>query len=420
MEKNVPQIDRDWLNKQLLQRFDRYVRIETTSDRHVENIPSTECQWDLITLLKKELTELGIEDIQLDENGYLIARLPANGVNQGTPCIGFMAHIDTASELPGKARPQIHENYQGGPIELKRDVVIDPEEFPELKERIGDTIITADGTTLLGADDKAGVAECITAAAWFMSHPDTPHGPVEFIFTPDEETGKGMNLFPAEKLQSDCCYTMDGDGDGVVEAECFHGHTVKAFFKGRVVHPGRGRGKLVNAVTMASTFMAMLPRNETPEATDGRYGFFCPMEIKGSMGEAEVEIYIRDFEIEEVKRRIQLVRSLALIVEGLFPGGKIEVEALKMYENMRDGLVEFPQVLELLEEAIRMTGTEPEKRSIRGGTDGARLTEMGIPSPNVFNGGCNFHSNKEWASLELMRKATKTIVYLVGLWASKG
>lgn len=411
----------DTVKQEALERFLRYVKINTTSDGHIEEIPSTEQQWELLKLLKQELSELGIEDITLDDHGYLVARLPSN-LPQGSkvPTIGLMAHVDTAADVRGDGvKPRVHEGYDGGPIQLEEGRVLSPEEYPELAEHRGDTLITSDGTTLLGADDKAGVAEIMTAVSYLQAHPELPHGELEIIFTPDEETGKGMNLFPLQSLHSICCYTFDGGERGVIETECFNAYSAKITFTGSVIHLGHARGKLVNAVTMAGAFIDMLPRNESPEATDGRYGYFAPMEINGELGSAELIVFLRDFEKEGMDRRLRSLNTLAEAVETAFPGGSVDVEAKKLYANMRDHMEKEPRVLSYLKEALREAGVEPREELIRGGTDGARLSEMGIPTPNVFTGGHNFHSRYEWASLETMGEATHCALRLVQKWAEK-
>lgn len=451
--------DHTRLKEQLLDRFIRYAKIDTTSDRHIEEIPSTPGQWDLLNLLKKEVLELGIEDVTLNSNGYLIIKVPARGLPAGgtpassssaggpaaqgtsagaTPAkgkpasgasaggaastssqttIGLMAHVDTASDVSGKnVKPQIFENYQGGDLSIGNGLVLKADENPMLAESIGDTIITSDGSTLLGADDKAGVAEIMTALTWLIDHPDVSHGPLEIIFTPDEETGKGMNLFPLDSLEAECCYTFDGGERGTIEGECFNAYAARILFTGNVVHLGIARGKLVNAVTMASHFVSLLPRNESPEATDGRYGYYTPFEIRGDLEKAELNVYLRDFESDGMERRLAVLQQLAEAVEAVFPGGKVEVESKRLYTNMRDYINREPRIMEMLEEAIRRTGVEPERRIIRGGTDGSRLSEMGIPTPNVFTGGYNFHSRLEWASLNTMVEAAETAINLIRLW----
>lgn len=416
--------EQDLIKQDLLDRFLRYVKIHTTSDRHIEEIPSTEGQWDLLQLLKQELDEMGVKDVSLDEHGYLIARVPARGAKGSkaldTPSIGLMAHVDTASDMSGEnVKPQLFENYQGGDLKIGNGYTLEVKENPDLEHYIGGTIITTDGSTLLGADDKAGVAEIMSGLKWLMEHPEVEHGPFEVIFTPDEETGKGMNLFPVKKLESKCCYTFDGGGRGVVENECFNAYAARILFRGNVVHLGDARGKLANAVTMASKFVDMLPQNESPEATDERFGYYAPIEIKGDLDEAELTVYLRDFDADGMQRRIEVLKSMAATVEKIFGRGAVKVEAKKVYTNMREYIDQDPQIMDFLEEAIRRTGIEPEKTLIRGGTDGARLSEMGIPTPNVFTGGYNYHSRFEWASLETMVEAAETVINLIRIWASK-
>jgi len=442
--KTMTTYDREWLKEQVLDRFVRYAKIDTTSDRHIEEIPSTPGQWDLLNLLKKELLELGIGEVTLNSNGYLIVKVPARGTsdransdrdtssrgssdinssagglsdNTSQTTIGLMAHVDTASDVSGKnVKPQVFENYQGGDLSIGNGLVLKADENPMLAESIGDTIITSDGTTLLGADDKAGVAEIMTALTWLMDHPEVSHGPLEIIFTPDEETGKGMNLFPLDSLEAECCYTFDGGERGTIEDECFTAYAARVLFTGNVVHLGIARGKLVNAVTMASHYVSMLPQNESPEATDGRYGYYAPFEVRGDLEKAELSVYLRDFESDGMERRLKVLQQLADAVEAVFPGGKVKVEIKRLYTNMRDHIDKEPRIMEMLEEAIRRTGVEPERKIIRGGTDGSRLSEMGIPTPNVFTGGYNFHSRLEWASLNTMVEAAETAINLIRLW----
>jgi tripeptide aminopeptidase len=403
----------------LLDRFLTYVAIDSTSDPHIEEIPSTPGQWDMLNLLKSQLESLGIADIRVSDHGYIVARLAATkGVR--APSIGFMAHVDTASDVSGKnVSPRIHEGYDGGVIRYQNGLALDPAEYPELREHAGHTLITSDGTTLLGADDKAGVAEIMTALSWFVSHPETAHGQVEVIFTSDEETGRGMNHFQIQDLASACCYTLDGDTLGSVEAECFNAFRAVVTFKGQVIHLGTARGKLVNAVTLAGRFISMLPQNESPEATDNRFGFFCPLEISGNLGSATLDIYLRDFEMGEIERRIGVLRDTAALLEQMYPGGKAEVSATKQYANMKSHIEKNPLVMELLVKAIQQAGVQPRLKVIRGGTDGARLSEMGVPTPNIFTGGHNFHSRLEWVSLDAMEKSVETIINLVDLWANQ-
>ena len=409
--------------EELVERLVRYAKVETTSDRHIEDIPSTASQWNLAKMLLKELGDLGVSDLSLDEHCYLMGRIPASPGRETRPSIGLMAHMDTASDVSGKdVRPRVIRNYDGATVVLgepkggEEGRFLDPADNPDLSGHVGDTIIVTDGNTLLGADDKAGLAEIMTLAAHLLSHPEIAHGPIELIFTPDEETGKGMNLFPLQNLRSKACYTVDGGKAGEIEAECFTAYSVKADFIGRSIHIGSARGKLANAVAMAGSFIAMFPRSESPEATDGWYGYYCPLEVTGHIERASVDVFLRDFSREGMEKRIETVRALAKAVEAQFPLGSVELTVTKQYVNMREKLDERPEVLERLMEAARRAGAEPYIKPIRGGTDGARLTEMGVPTPNVFTGGYNYHSRYEWASLADMVLATDTLLELVLLW----
>jgi tripeptide aminopeptidase len=409
-----------FLREQILARFTRYAAITTTSDRHSSSAPTTPGQWDLIRLLENELKQLGIADVVVDECGFLIARIPANQAAAGAAGIGLMAHVDTAADVSGRdVKPLVHRDYDGGTIVLSSGVSLSPEEFPALKKYTGDTLISSDGTTLLGADDKAGLAEIMAAAAWLLGHPEIPRPPLEIIFTPDEETGRGMDRFPLGRLRSAVCYTFDGDSEGNVEAECFCAYKAEVTFTGRVIHTGQARGKLVNALSMAGAFLAAVPRNESPEASDGRYGFYVPIEMKGSLGLASIEFLLRDFELAEVLRRIEALKLIGRAVEAAFPGGKIEVRESKQYLNMRDAFGGRPEILSRLDEAIRKSGLEPKHEIIRGGTDGSRLSEMGVPTPNVFAGGHNFHSRQEWVPLSAMVRAATVIIHLAEAWSQQ-
>ena len=410
-----------WIRERVLERFLRYVRIDTASSRHSSSFPSTPGQLELVRLLAAELGELGIAGARPDEEGFLFVLLPANlphGVPE-PPEIGLMAHVDSSDAAPGKdVHPVVHERYDGGLIRME-DGVIDPEEFPELRRYVGQTVISSDGRTLLGADDKAGVAELMTAAEYLLRHPEIPHGPVSLLFTVDEEQGTGMQRFPLQRLKARYCYTFDGDGEGTIEAECFEGYRAQVRFTGRSIHTGVARGKLVNAIEMAVRFLDLLPGAESPQATDGRYGFYFPLELGGTVERANLEIYVRDFEEAQARRRLETLRRIGEAVEAAYPPGKVEVASEKQYSNLRRYLEKVPEVVGLLEQAIRETGIEPQSKIIRGGTDGARLSELGVPTPNVFNGGYNFHSRQEWAALPAMERAVEVAVNLCRLWAEK-
>ena len=429
--------------------------------------PSTDGQWTLIRMLEQELKSLGVPEIEVTAHGFVILRFdsnlapdtqdislsplrdpsqpPAGDPSQDPPLhplqdpsqppagdptrafapsgdpkgIAFIAHVDTASDVPGDpVRPVVHSPYKGGKIILSQGAELDPAVNESLKRYVGDTIITSDGTTLLGADDKAGVSELVCAIEYLVTHPEYPHGPVEFIFTPDEETGKGMERFPLDRIQAKVAYTLDGEGEGTVEYECFNAYRVIVLCKGVGAHLGYARGKLVNAVSMASSFVSFLPRSESPESTDGSYGYYCPLEIEGNVSEAKVEIFLRDYEMGEIHRRIHTLEAIARAVEGAFPGGKVTLTVEKQYLNMREAFTQDPRIVQFLDEAIRATGIEPVHKSIRGGTDGARLTELGIPTPNMFAGGSNFHSLTEWVPLSAMVRAAEVVIHLIRLWAN--
>ncbi len=414
--------DRGWFEGRLLERFLRYVRIDTASDRHSHSEPTTSGQLELARLLAGELAALGLTGVELDPRGFLFAvltpRLSAPG--SGPPEIALMAHLDTSDAAPGAGvEPQVHPSYDGSVIRLRDGVSLDPSEFPELLRYRGQTLISSDGATLLGADDKAGIAEIMTALEYLQGHPEVPHGRVSVIFTSDEELGLSMQRFPMEKVSAKYCYTFDGGEEGTIEAECFEGYKAEVVFHGRSIHTGVARGKLVNAVEMAGALLGMLPGSESPQATDGRYGFYFPLEICGSVERASLELYLRDFEEAEALRRAEALRAMGRAVEAAYPRGTVEVNVQKQYANLRRTLESAPEVVELLEEAIRRTGVEPRHRIIRGGTDGARLSELGVPTPNVFTGGWNFHSRQEWIPLPAMVRAAQTAVNIARLWAER-
>jgi tripeptide aminopeptidase len=410
--------DSAWFQDRLIERLVRYAKIHTTSDRHATSNPSTPGQWDLARILEQELRDLGITDVTLDENCNLIARLRAPEP-VGTP-IGFLAHLDTAPDFSGEGvNPQIHENYDGGVIRLNDEHTLDPADYPMLGNYVGKTVITTDGTTLLGADDKAGIAEIMTTVEYLIAHPEIPRPDIEVAFTPDEETGSGLETFPVDALESKFCFTLDGTDEGGIEAECFTAYKAVVTFTGYSIHPGSARGKLANAVTMASYFISSLPRSESPEATDGRFGFYCPAEVRGSIASATAEFIIRDFDRAEVDRRLEFFTSLAKTTEAAFPGGKVAVEFTKQYVNMADFLRPYPEILESMKQAVRHTGMEPHVVEIRGGTDGARLSERGVPTPNLFTGGQNLHGRYEWIAASAMERATKSAIHLVELLAQR-
>ena len=417
MESQVKKIADSQLEPLLIPRFLSYVRYWTESDRCIETTPSSPGQWDLARALQQELLGLGISEVELSSHCYVIARLPASEGKEAAPSIGFLAHMDTASDVPGKdVNPQLVKNYKGEKIELSGSLALDPAREKDLAAQKGKAIIHSDGCTLLGADNKAGIAEIMAAVEYLLAYPEIPHGPVEIIFTPDEETGKGLPQFPLEKLRSAACYTVDGGPMGELEAECFNAWKASVEFRGRAIHVGAARGILANAALMAASFAVMLPRSESPEATDGYYGYYCPMNISGDLETARLEVYLRDFESEGMKRRLAALEAIARAVEVQFPGGQVTIQTIPQYYNMKDKIDENPLVLERLKTALDNTGIAWHLKPIRGGTDGSRLTQLGIPTPNIFTGGRNFHSRLEWISVSEMCAASRVIIELIRLW----
>ncbi|MDR3283959.1 MAG: tripeptide aminopeptidase PepT [Treponema sp.] len=385
--------------EKLLERFLRYTRIWSTSDRKKADagiIPSEEREWDLARRLETELRSLGASDVTVTEHCYVCARIPASPGCEGVAATGFLAHLDTVDGVSGEA--------------VKPLVTPTPD---------GDVRVTSDGTTLLGADDKAGVAEIMTLAEILLTHPEIPHGMVEIVFSPDEETGHGMDFVPLDWLTASQCYTVDGGDAGEVEVECFNAYKSEIRFTGHSCHTGTARPTMVNAVSMAADFTALLPRQESPETTDGVLGFYAPLEISGQMETASVTVYLRDFDDEGMKKRRETVEILAKAIEATYPGGSVAVTHTKQYSNMKEKLDEHPAVAELLVRSMRNTGLEPVFKPIRGGTDGSRLTEMGIPTPNIGTGSGNHHSREEWASLNQMERTVAALVELAKLWGEQ-
>jgi tripeptide aminopeptidase len=401
----------------LVPRFLRYVRYWTESDRHVEQTPSTAGQWELAKALAEELKTLGLASVELTGHCYVIARIPPSPGREAVPALGFLAHIDTAGDVSGKdVRPRLVKNYDGEKITLAPGLALDPAFDADLAAQKGTGIIHADGTTLLGADDKAGVAEIMGAVEYILGRPEIPHGPVEIIFSPDEETGKGLPEFPLDRIGSKICYTLDGGPLGELEAECFNAWKADITFQGQVIHIGAARGRLANAALMAASFAVQLPRSESPEATDGYYGYYCPMEIRGDLETASLEVFLRDFDPAGMERRLAALDAIAKTVEAQFPGGKVAVKAQNQYYNMKEKIDRSPEALEILKQAARNTGIPYRFKPVRGGTDGSRLTELGIPTPNIFTGGRNFHSRLEWVSIPEMVLACKLVIELIRLW----
>jgi len=410
------------MKEELLERFLRYVKIDTQSKMDAKESPTTEKQFDLARLLKKELEELGLEDIELDNKCYLMATLPPNIsedelMAKKVPTIGFLAHMDTSPEVSGTGvKPHIIENYDGKDIVLAGDPnqVIRVKDNPDLKSYVGKEIITSDGTTLLGADDKAGVAEIMTALSYLKSHPEIRHGKIRVAFTPDEEVGKGTEHFDVEKFGADFAYTVDGGGIGEIENENFNAATAVIIFKGRNVHPGYAKGKLVNSIKAAAYFLSLLPQNKlSPETTEHREGYLHPISIEGNVEKTTIKMLLRDFTekgMENLKRRVE---EMVLNTREKAQRIEVKLEFKESYKNMKIKLDERPEVVRYAVEAVKRSGVEPKLTIIRGGTDGARLSFKGLPTPNIFTGGYNFHSKLEWAALPAMEKAVETIINIV-------
>ncbi|MDR2841690.1 MAG: tripeptide aminopeptidase PepT [Spirochaetaceae bacterium] len=377
------------LTEKITKRFLSYVKVCTTSDPHSDQTPSTEGQLQLAKMLLNELQELGLQ-CELCEHCYVIARIPSNTARE-VPVIGFLAHLDTSNDVSGSNVNAIVEKDKN--------------------------IIRTDGKTLLGADDKAGIAEIISAAEYLLAHNEIEHGTIELIFTPDEETGKGLPCFPMDKITSKACYTLDGGPAGELEIECFNAYSAAVHFTGKAIHPGTARGKLVNASLMAAFYAVMLPRSESPESTDGYFGYWCLMEINGNHENASLNIIVRDFTKEGIQRRVKALEHFASAVEAQFPGGIVTVDAKPSYTNMKEKIDKNPEVLQKLMLAAQNCNVEFTLKPIRGGTDGSRLTELGIPTPNIFTGGRNFHSRDEWVSIDDMLSACKIVIELSALWA---
>jgi tripeptide aminopeptidase len=410
------------INETLKERFLGYVKTWTTSDLQKADsgiMPSTQTQFDFAKNLKNELSSIGIKDITVTDYAYVCTRIPASKGAEKAPSVGFLAHMDTAMDVSGKdVQPQIVKDYNGQIIQLKEGVLLDPQTDKNLADAKGETLITTDGTTLLGADDKAGIAEIITAIEYVLKN-NLPHGQIELIFSPDEETGHGMDKVPLDWIQSKQCYTVDGGHIGELEVECFSAWKSDIIFTGISMHTGSARPKLVNAVTMCAEFLNLLPKNEAPETTDGYQGFYAPLNFSGHIEQAECTLLLRDFTNEGIEIRKSTIDTLAKAIECKYRGSKVEVKHTQQYLNMKEKLDQNPEVQKALTMAAKNIGVTPVYSPIRGGTDGSRLTEMGIPTPNIFTGGHNYHSRQEWASLEQMCVASEMVLELIKIWSLK-
>jgi tripeptide aminopeptidase len=407
------------LAEDALERFLRYVRMDTQSNPDSASAPSTEKQLALSRVLVEELREIGLEDAELDGHGLVFATLPAT-VAHDVPTIGLVAHVDTSSDVPGaNVTPQVLR-YEGGDVALPADPAqtLSPGDSPELENHVGHSLVTTDGTTLLGADDKAGVAEIMAALAYLARNPEVERGPVRVAFTPDEEIGRGVDNFDLERFGAQVAYTLDGSTAGEIQDETFSALEARVSFRGRAVHPGYAKGILVNAIRLAADFVARLPAELAPETTEEREGFVHPTRIEGNAERCEVRLILRDFDEEKLEGHAALVRRLAEEAASA-DGAGVDVALRRQYRNMKRYLDEAPRAVALADEAVRRAALEPVRSLVRGGTDGSRLSELGLPTPNIFTGGQQAHSQREWICVADMGSAAETIVHLVRLWASE-
>ena len=409
------------MSETVVDRFLRYVVIDTQSDAASSTQPSTEKQKNLGRVLVEDLLVIGVKDAHLDENGYVYGTIPAN-TDKPVPVICYCSHMDTAPDFTGTGvKPQILRNYQGGDIRLPGNsgLTIRSDEHSALADQIGNDIVTSDGTTLLGADDKAGLAEIVTAADYLLSHPEIPHGTIRILFTTDEEIGRGVDKVDIEKLGARFAYTMDGETAGHVEDESFSADGVEITIQGVAIHPGFAKDKMENAIKIAGEIVAALPKNLSPEATEGREGFIHPTDIKGSMEKAQISLIVRDFVEEGLADKEALLEDIVKGVMQAYPGSSYSFAVRQQYRNMKAILDRHPEISDNAVEAIRRAGMTPVRGSIRGGTDGSRLSFMGLPCANIFAGGHAFHSPLEWVSRQDMEKAVATIVELARIWEER-
>ncbi len=406
----------------VIDRFLKYVKYETTSDEESTTFPSDPKQLKLSKDLVEELKQIGMKNVEMDANGYVLAELPSN-TNKEVPVIGFIAHVDTSPAVSGKdVNPIIHKNYQGGDIVLPKDPtkIIEAASNPELKDMIGMDIITTDGTTLLGADDKAGIAEIMDAMNYLITHPEIKHGTIKVCFTPDEEVGRGAEKFDVKKFGAKYAYTIDGSTRGEVETETFSADAVVIKFNGKNVHPGYAKGKMINAIKIAGRFLEMLPKDSlSPETTEKKEGYVHPTSMNGNETQATIKFIIRDFDAEKLKEYEKFLRDLCEKTVVQFNGSSFDFQVIEQYRNMKYVLDKHPQVEEFAVEALNRLGIKPLKSSIRGGTDGSRLSFMGLPTPNLFAGGHNFHAYTEYVAIQDMHEAVKMIVTLAQVWEEK-
>lgn len=410
------------MKQELIERFTSYVKVNTQSNDDSETCPSTPGQLDLARLLVDELKALGMEEVTMDENGYVMATLPAN-TDKDIPTIGFLSHVDTATELSGEGvNPQLVENYDGKDIVLNeaQGVVLSPQDFPELHNYIGHTLVTTDGTTLLGADDKAGITEIMTAMAYLIRNPEIKHGKVRVAFTPDEEIGRGPHRFDVEAFNARYAYTVDGGPLGELEYESFNAAQATLIFKGKNVHPGTAKNKMVNAAKIAMEFNSRLPVEEAPESTEGYEGFYHLSSISGDVEMTKMRYIIRDFDRDNFNARKQNMENIVKSLQEKYGAERISIELKDQYYNMREKIEPVKHIVDIAYKAMKNVGVEPDIKPIRGGTDGSQLSYMGLPTPNIFTGGENYHGRYEYVSVDNMQKATEVIVEIVKLFEQQG
>ena len=407
------------MKEQVIERLIRYTKIDTQSDAASSTTPSTQKQFDLLHVLRDELKEIGLTDITLDEHGYLFATLPSNTTKE-VPTLGFLAHVDTATDYTGtNVKPQRIDNYDGGDIQLNADLIMSPTEFPELKNYVGQTLITTDGTTLLGADDKAGIAEIMTAMAYLVENPQIKHGTLRVAFTPDEEIGRGPHKFDVAAFNADYAYTLDGGPLGELQFESFNAAGATVTTTGVSVHPGSAKDKMVNAITTAIAFQNQMPADAVPEKTEGYEGFIHLMDFNGKIEHAEMSYIIRDHDREKFEAKKKFMQDTVKAMQATYGETAIQIEIEDQYYNMGEKITPVKEIVDIASEAMHKLGITPNTLPIRGGTDGSQLSYMGLPTPNIFAGGENMHGKFEYVSAETMEKATQVIIEIVQLFEAR-
>ncbi|WIV11737.1 peptidase T [Proteiniborus sp. MB09-C3] len=405
--------------KKVVDRFLNYVAIDTKSEYDSPSFPSSKKQFDLANLLVKELNEIGLKDVSVDQNCYVMATLPSN-TDKAVPVIGFIAHMDTSPDMSGEnVKPKIVENYDGNNIVLNKEnnIILSPKDFPELKNYIGKTLITTDGTTLLGADDKAGIAEIITAVEYLVNNPQIKHGDIKIAFTPDEEVGRGADYFNVDKFNADFAYTVDGGGLGELEYENFNAAGVKLVIKGRNVHPGTAKNKMINSIEIAMELNSMLPENQKPKYTEGYEGFFLLSSLNGEVEETKASYIIRDHFKDKFEEKKALMQKVVDFLNDKYGEGTVQVEISDQYYNMKEKIEPVMHIVDTAKKAMEKLGITPIITPVRGGTDGARLSYMGLPCPNLFTGGHNYHGKYEFICTESMEKAVHVILKVIELYS---